>query len=80
MSSKKVCGGLTEDERKVCEDVLEKLRETEQVYIVGHDVPISISKTLFNMLNIRRIAKARKEGIPELQYEWEDFLWETLVV
>lgn len=35
----------------ICKDILTKLEETGQIYIVDHDIPLSISKTLFWMLD-----------------------------
>jgi len=58
----------------VCADILLKLKETKQIYIVGHDMPLSISKHLFNMLDARRKAEAAKLGVPEDQYEFEDVI------
>lgn len=69
---------ISTQDREICADILEKLKETEQIYIVGHDVPISVSKALFNLLNERRKKEAEKRGIPEIQYEWEDFFWTFL--
>ena len=61
-------------DREICMDILEKLRETKQIYIVDHDVPISVSKHLFALLDWKRKEEARKRGIPEVQFEWEDLL------
>jgi len=58
----------------VCADILLKLKETKQIYIVGHDVPLSISKHLFDILDARRKAEAAKLGVPEDQYEFEDII------
>jgi len=58
----------------ICADILLKLKETKQIYIVGHDMPLSISKHLFNMLDARRKAEAAKLGVPEDQYEFEDVI------
>lgn len=57
-----------------CKDILQKLKETNQIYIVGHDIPLSISKHLFNMLDARRKQEAAKRKIPEEQYEFEDII------
>lgn len=58
-------------------DVKRQLRETSQIYLIGHDTVISVSKSLFKMLDAKRKAKAEAKGIPQEQYEWEDFLMET---
>ena len=59
---------------EVCRDMLEKLKETKQIYIVEHDVPISVSKHIFRLLDERRKLEAKRRGLPEVQYEWEDLL------
>lgn len=64
--------------RVICADILKKLEETGQVYIVDHDIPLSISRHIFNLLDQRRRAEAAKLGIPEVQYEFEDVLWKLL--
>lgn len=66
---------------EIAKDVLEKLRETDQIYIVGHDYPISVSETVFKRTDLFRRAKAYKFGIPENQFEFEDLLgiWTGLV-
>jgi hypothetical protein len=55
-------------------DMLLKLRETKQLWIVGHDVPLSISNALFKMLEIKRRATATTKHVPEEQYEFEDLI------
>ena len=62
------------DERRLCQDILAKLRETKQIYIIGHDIPLSLSQSLFKLLDARRRAEAEKRGIPEAQYEFEDVI------
>jgi len=62
-------------EEEVCRDMLEKLKETKQVYIVEHDVPISVSKHIFRLLDERRKLEAKRRSLPEEQYEWEDLLF-----
>lgn len=59
-------------EREICQDILRKLRETGQIYIVEHDYPISVSKDIFRMLEAVRREMAKRKGIPEVQYEFED--------
>jgi hypothetical protein len=68
------------EKEEICRDILKKLEETGQVYIVDHDVPLSISKYLFSLLDQRRRAEAAKLGVPEKQYEFEDVLWKLLTV
>jgi len=59
---------------ETCNDILKKLRETDQIYIVDHDVPLSISKGLFNLLDARRRVEAEKRGVPQEQFEFEDII------
>ena len=67
-------GGLTPEEIEVCTDMLKKLRETEQIYIVDLDYPISITKTLFRLLDGMRRIRAEKMGIPEEQFDMESYI------
>ena len=53
-------------EEEVCRDMLEKLKETKQIYIVEHDVPISVSKHVFRLLDERRKLEAERRGLPEV--------------
>ncbi len=69
----------TEEKLKLAEDIIKQLGETGQIYIIEHDTIISLSKSLYNMLDRRRRQKAREKGIPPEQYEWEDYLYETLI-
>ena len=62
-------------EEEICKDILEKLRGTKQIYIVEHDIPISVSKHIFRLLDERRKSEAKRRGVPEEQYEWEDLLF-----
>jgi hypothetical protein len=55
-------------------DMLSKLNETSQTWIVGHDMPLSISHDLFKMLDIRRRSVAVLKRVPEEQYEFEDII------
>ena len=68
--------GLEMDE--VYQDIREKLRATGQIYLPELDMPLSITKGLFSMLDSKRkeLAKARK--VPEIQYDFEDLLFELL--
>jgi ABC-type ATPase with predicted acetyltransferase domain len=67
---------LSAEELEVCQDFLRRLRETGQIYVVGHDVPISISRGLYIFLDELRKKMAKEKGVPEVQYEWEDLLWD----
>ncbi len=69
---------MNEEEKEICRDILKKLGETGQVYIVSHDTPLSISTFLFNLLDARRKQEATKLGIPEIQYEFEDIIGKFL--
>jgi len=55
-------------------DILKKLEETGQIYIPGLDMPLSITKSLFQILDARRRAEAEKRGIPEIQFDYEAIL------
>jgi len=59
---------------ETCDDILKKLRETEQIYIIDHDIPLSISKGLFNLLDARRRLEAGKRDVPQEQFEFEDVI------
>lgn len=59
---------------EVCQDMLKRLEETKQIYIVGLDVPISVTKGLFSLLDGKRREIARQKGIPEEQFDLEDLL------
>ena len=65
---------LTPEETEVCTDILKKLRETEQIYIVDLDYPISITKGIFKLLDGMRRIRAKKLGIPEVQYDIESYI------
>lgn len=65
---------VPKSKREICVDILQKLKETKQVYIIDHDIPLSISKHLFHLLDTRRKEEAAKRGIPEMQYEFEDII------
>lgn len=58
----------------IIRDIFKKLKETKQIYIVGHDVPLSISKHLFKLLDLARRARGKQKGVPEEQFEFEDIL------
>lgn len=62
----------------ICKDILNKLKETGQVYIVDHDIPLSVSKHIFYLLDKRRREEADRLGVPQVQYEFEDILWKLL--
>lgn len=59
---------------EVCQDMLKRLEETKQIYIVGLDVPISITKGLFSLLDKKRREIARQKSIPEEQFDFEDLI------
>lgn len=63
---------LDEYSIEVCKDVLKKFKETQQIYIVDHDMPISVSKTVFNSLVKKHREFASKLNIPVEQWEYED--------
>jgi len=65
---------LTTEEIELCADISKKLRETGQIYIIDHDMPLSISKGLSNLLDARRRLEARKRGVPQEQFEFEDVI------
>lgn len=60
----------------MCGDFRQRLKETKQIYIVGHDIPISVSKPVFEMVDRMRQLKAKEKGVPEVQYEFEDLFFE----
>lgn len=68
------CGGLTPEEIEVCTDILKKLGETKQIYIVDLDYPISITKGLFRLLDAMRRVRAEKMGLPEEQFDMESYI------
>jgi len=53
-------------------DIMEQIRKTSQVYIVGHDIPISISRPVYEYLDDKRREIAQKLGVPEIELEFED--------
>lgn len=55
-------------------DIFRHFKETGQGYIIGHDVPLSIPMALFNVLEQRRKDEAKRRGVPDNQYEYEDLL------
>lgn len=55
-------------------DFLKELRRTGQIYIVGHDTVLSLSKSLFQMLDTRRKIEALKRRVPVNQFEFEDII------
>lgn len=60
----------------MCGDFRQRLEETKQIYIVGHDIPISVSKPVFEMVDRMRQLKAKENGVPQEQYEFEDLFFE----
>lgn len=71
-------GELSAEEIEVCTDILEKLRETRQIYIVDLDYPISVTKTLFKLFDAMRRKRAEKIGIPEVQYDIEAYIFDLI--
>ncbi|MFQ5911436.1 MAG: hypothetical protein ACE5IJ_12070 [Thermoplasmata archaeon] len=65
-------------DEEVCKDILARLDETHQIYIVGHDIPLSISRPLFDMLESARKKLAELKRVPENQMEYEDVLFALL--
>lgn len=59
---------------EVCQDMLKRLEETKQIYIVGLDIPISVTKGLFSLLDAKRRGVARQKGVPEEQFDFEDMM------
>jgi hypothetical protein len=72
---------ILSEELEIAKDMIEQLKKTNQVYIVGHDVPISVSKVVFERVDTMRKVYAAKHGIPQEQFEFEDILsiWSGLV-
>lgn len=62
------------EDMEVAEDILAKFRETKQLYIVGHDTPISVSTVIFNRLDKLRQHIATAKCVPENQMEFEDVI------
>jgi len=63
---------------EICEDILKKLKESKQIYIVGLDMPLSVTKNLFILLDKTRKEMAKEKKIPEVQFDFEDLLWEFI--
>ncbi|KKN05104.1 hypothetical protein LCGC14_1090590 [marine sediment metagenome] len=53
-------------------DIINKLNATNQTYIIGHDIPVSISKYVYASLELKRREMAKELGVPENQFEFED--------
>lgn len=56
-------------------DIIQLLNKTNQTYIIGHDIPVSISKYAYAALEAKRIEVAKEIGTPEVQFEFEDLVW-----
>jgi len=65
---------MKKQQEEVAKDIIAKLQETNQIYLMGHDTPLSISKYLFYLLDLRRRLEAKSRGIPEDQFEFEDII------
>lgn len=63
---------LSAEDVEAAVDILQKLRETSQTYIVGHDYPISVSEHIFRGLSTALDAVATAKDIPREQLEMED--------
>jgi len=63
---------LSKDEIEIAKDIFQKLQETNQIYIIGHDYPISISETIFKGLSRALDALAIAKSIPRIEVEMED--------
>jgi len=63
---------LSDDEIEIAKDIFQKLKETNQIYIVGHDYPISVSKHIFNGLSKALDAYAVAKSVPRIEVEMED--------
>lgn len=59
-------------------DIIGKLGETKQIYILSLDYPISVNRTLFKLLDDERKVRAKAKSVPEEQYEFEDLFGEWL--
>lgn len=53
-------------------DIINKLEATNQIYIIGHDIPVSLSRYVYASLEAKRRAMAEELGVPENQFEFED--------
>ena len=53
-------------------DIVLVLQATNQTYIIGHDIPVSISKYVYASLEGKRKKMAEELGVPENQFEFED--------
>lgn len=58
----------------IAADIILKLENTNQTYIVGHDIPVSISKRVYAALEEKRKSLAAELGVPEVQFEFEDVI------
>lgn len=63
---------LSEEELQIARDIFDKLEETNQIYIIGHDYPISVSHSIFKLLQKALEALATAKGVPVVQLEMED--------
>jgi len=55
-------------------DMYNQIERTRQVYVPGHDIPVSISRHVYAMLDEKRKEVAKEIGVPEAQYEFEDLI------
>jgi len=75
----KIAVEVDEQEWRIFRDIIKKLQETKQVYIECHDYPISVSRWAFDLFDLARRQMAKKEGIPEEQYEFEDLIFDLFL-
>lgn len=64
---------------EICSDIQKKLEATGQVYMADIDMPLSITKGLFSLLDAKRKRLAKIRKIPEVQYDFEDLLFHFVV-
>lgn len=65
--------------KEICEDIQRKLKATDQIYLPELDMPLSITRGLFSLLDAKRKALAKARGVPEIQYDFEDLLFELVI-
>lgn len=53
-------------------DLYKQIVDTKQTYIVGHDVPVSISRPVYEYLEAKRKELSQKLKVPDVELEFED--------